>query len=180
EFRGGGLDRPDEGFLVADVGHPVGGLAAGAFNLCHHLLQRLFAATADHHGGALGCHLDGRGGTDTRTTAGDEGNLVLHTCCHVLAPQMNAEPPLTVMFWPVMKPASSLAMKATTRATSSGWHRWPSGMAAIIACIHSSGMPAIIGVSVGPGTMVLTRIFCGASSRARLRVRPITPALEAT
>ncbi len=52
-------------------------------------------------------------------------------------------------------------------------------MALIIDCIHSSGMPAIIGVLVGPGTMVFTRMPLAASSRAMLRVRPITPALEA-
>jgi hypothetical protein len=40
-------------------------------------------------------------------------------------------------------------------------------------------MPAIIGVLVGPGTMVFTRMPLAASSRAALRVRPITPALEA-
>ena len=78
-----------------------------------------------------------------------------------------------------MKPASSLARKPATRAISSGSHMRPSGMALIMACIHSSGIPAIIGVLVGPGTMVLTRMPLGASSRAMLRVSPMTPALEA-
>src|SRR5690606_19093323 len=84
ELGSGGLDRADKGFLVADISHPVGGLAAGALNLRHHFLQRLFAATADHHGGAFGSHLECRGGADTRTTTGNEGDLVLHACCHDL------------------------------------------------------------------------------------------------
>ena len=61
---------------------------------------------------------------------------------------MKAMPPLTAMFCPVMKLASSLTRKAATRAISSGSHMRPSGIALIIDCIHSSGMPAIIGVSV--------------------------------
>ena len=76
---------------------------------------------------------------------------------------MKAMPPLTAMFWPVMKLASSLARKAATLAISSGSHMRPSGMALTMLCIQSAGMPAIIGVLVGPGTMVLTRIRLGAS-----------------
>ncbi|MNH48398.1 hypothetical protein D3C79_1122260 [compost metagenome] len=48
-----------------------------------------------------------------------------------------------------------------------------------IACMCSSATPAIIGVLVGPGTRLLTRMPLGASSRAMERVKPITPALEA-
>src|SRR5690606_23137868 len=86
EFGSGGLDGAHEGLFVADVGHPVGGLAPGAFDLRHHFLQRLFATTPDHHGGAFGSHLDRCGGADARATTGNKGNLVLHTCCHVLSP----------------------------------------------------------------------------------------------
>ncbi|MNG21330.1 hypothetical protein D3C84_1056800 [compost metagenome] len=83
------------------------------------------------------------------------------------------------MFCPVMKLASSLARNTATRAISSVSHMRPRGTFFSSASMYSSGMPAIIGVLVGPGTRVLTRMPLAASSRAIERVSPITPAFDA-
>src|SRR5690606_28994358 len=62
-----------------------------------------------------------------RLEAIDAGEQVGLRCGgrHAGAAQMKAMPPLTAMFCPVMKLASSLARKPATRAISSGSHMRP-------------------------------------------------------
>ena len=69
--------------------------------------------------------------------------------------------------------------KATAAATSSGVASRPSGTAAASSARRSSGRASVIAVSTGPGATTLAVIERRASSRARARVRPMSPALAA-
>ncbi|OGL06457.1 MAG: hypothetical protein A3I03_08460 [Candidatus Rokubacteria bacterium RIFCSPLOWO2_02_FULL_68_19] len=79
----------------------------------------------------------------------------------------------------MMKAASSDARKQCTLAISSGPAIRPRGILAIICSLILSGTPASIAVMVAPGAMQFTVTAYLAYSRARVLVRPITPALEA-
>ncbi|MNF84288.1 hypothetical protein D3C84_666400 [compost metagenome] len=76
------LDGGDEGLLVADVGDHAFGVAALVADRGDHRFQRLGTTTADDHDGAFLGEAVGGGLADPRATAGDEGDLVLQTCCH--------------------------------------------------------------------------------------------------
>jgi hypothetical protein len=80
----GGLDRADEGGLVADIGLHWLGLAAARSDARHHLVQRLLAPAAyDHHRAFLG-ETRGRGRAYARAAPGDEGHLALQSSCHLV------------------------------------------------------------------------------------------------
>ena len=167
-------------YVQATGGNINIGPAAGGPDLRHHRVERLLAPTTDHHGGALLGETDRRGRANAAAGTGDKGDLVLKSCLrHGHAPHRKALPPLTARFWPVTKPLSSLARNSAALAMSSGSAMRPMGTPAMMASVHSWGMPCIIGVLVGPGTSVLTRMPLLASSLAMLRVKPIKAALEA-
>src|SRR5205814_1985896 len=89
-------------------------------------------------------------------------------------------PPLTCSVCPVMCRDSSLARNTATLAMSSGWAMRPSGMILAIAASSSSVLPPRgWAVSVVPGAIAFTRMPCGASSRAIVRVIVMTPPLLA-
>jgi hypothetical protein len=82
-----------------------------------------------------------------------------------------------------MRLAAVLQSHRTAAAISSARPRRPMGWLAIASATLSSSlaiMSVTIGVSMVPGQMALTRMPRGAYSRAALRVRPMTPCLEAS
>ena len=88
-------------------------------------------------------------------------------------------PPLTDSVAPVMKPASSLARKATARAISSGLPSRPTGMPDMMDFMASAGTAATMSVSNYPGATAFTVMPLGASSRASALVNPRIPAFAA-
>jgi 8-oxoguanine deaminase len=97
-----------------------------------------------------------------------------------IAPGQNiAAPPLGLRHWPVMKVAPGPARKTAAAAISSGRPMRPSGFSLSSASVSGLVEPPVsIGVSVGPGASVLTRM-AGANSRAQARVMESTPPFEA-
>ena len=88
-------------------------------------------------------------------------------------------PPLGDSHWPVKKELSSDARKSAVVATSSGSAHRPRGVRATTAARMRSDTPWVIGVSMNPGQIALTRIFRDPTSRATARVKPRMPALAA-
>lgn len=66
-----------------------------------------------------------------------------------------------------------------TFATSAGWASRPAGICFRYSAITSGLISPSIGVCTTPGATAFTVICRRASSFARLRVMPITPALAA-
>src|SRR5206468_11139850 len=89
------------------------------------------------------------------------------------------KPPLTSTTSPVMNAASSEQRKRTAPATSSGSPRRPSGVAASIAPVASSGRTSVSRVFTYPGATTLARTLREPSSRARDFVKPMIPAFAA-
>jgi hypothetical protein len=90
------------------------------------------------------------------------------------------QPASTMKFWAVHIRESSAARNSAMRATSSGCslsfrHCRRAISASPSASSHS---PTCRSVITQPGTIVLTRIRSGPRSRAKLRVRPSTAALQ--
>src|SRR5262249_6949069 len=90
-------------------------------------------------------------------------------------------PPETWITSPVMYSASSLARKAATPATSSGFPRRGIGSvgATRSTSVWKCGSEVSPGVAITPGAMQLTVTPNFPSSSASDRDRPITPALDA-
>src|SRR5258708_5465231 len=102
------------------------------------------------------------------------------------AAHRSSAPPSMTMVVPVTYRASSPQSQQMAAAMSRGSSRWMgSGRARVsptpgaVACQVSAAGFSVIGVAVPPGCTVLTRIELGASSRARLFIRPTSPALAA-
>src|SRR5262249_3569428 len=74
-------------------------------------------------------------------------------------------PPSTRWTLPVIQEDSSLARKMPRRTTSSGWPTRPRGMRLSVlgSFSGSASQPGwLIGVSMTPGAIAFTRMFCGA------------------
>src|SRR5262249_14091774 len=97
----------------------------------------------------------------------------------VLRRRQHVIPPSTTRICPVMKDASADARKWTALATSSMRARRPSGVRRAMRCLSSSAILLTMSLSKYPGATELTRMLCGPSSRARLRVIPSSAALVA-
>ena len=80
---------------------------------------------------------------------------------------------------PVMYAAASLARNSTTPATSPAAANLPSGTAASIAFLRSSGSTAVMSVSTNPGAITFAVMFREPSSRASDLARPTRPAFDA-
>ena len=76
----------------------------------------------------------------------------------------------------MMLPASSLTRNAMAFAISDGMPMWPIGTASTLFARTAGGRLSVAAVLIGPGETALTVTPKGASSSARLRVKPITPA----
>src|SRR5438045_9745798 len=87
----------------------------------------------------------------------------------------SVSPPSTITVWPVTIAAPAHRKKMTS-AMSSGLQARFSGVRSIDCCLRSVGQSLFHGLSTNPGATALTRIS-GASVRARLHVRVLTPAL---
>src|SRR5262249_35748086 len=90
-------------------------------------------------------------------------------------------PPFTSKVWPVTIRAAGLHRYATASAMSVGrigtWRHWP---LATRSRYSSDTVCVVISVVTRPGATPLTAMPDGPSSRAMLRVIPITAAFEAT
>ena len=86
-------------------------------------------------------------------------------------------PPSQVSTWPVMKSASGEARNATAAAISAGVPSRPMGVCSASCGSSSGGNSSSISVWMTPGATQFTRMWLGASSAARERVRPIRAAL---
>ncbi|MNP60690.1 hypothetical protein D3C76_1557940 [compost metagenome] len=79
---GGVLQGRDVGLLITDVGHGNVALPARGLNLFQYRLQRLLAAPAEHHRGALLGKTQGGSLANARTRASDESDLVGESFAH--------------------------------------------------------------------------------------------------
>ena len=91
----------------------------------------------------------------------------------------NVTRPFIDTLLPVMNPADSLTMNATSAAISSGRPRRPTGIPAVTCLTTSSDMLVTIFVSRYPGETVLTVTPLRATSCARALVKPCMPAFAA-
>ena len=87
------------------------------------------------------------------------------------------KPPSQVSTCPVMKSALSEARNATAWAMSSGVPKRPMGVSCASWGSTSAGRASSISVRMTPGATQFTRMWVGASSAARDRVRPMRAAL---
>ena len=96
------------------------------------------------------------------------------------APLVCATPASTIRFWPVMPRASSDARNSAARATSSSERRNLRHCCSRKARSFSGDNQSAFcrSVTIAPGTIELTRILCGPSSRASVRVSPLIPAFD--
>src|SRR3954453_919048 len=117
-----------------------------------------------------------------RVDVAQHPDLRAHSEDHGVAKLGNrVRPPSTKMVWPVMYAARSLARKHVTPAISSESPARRIGMcSSTCARLTGSSIQArLIGVTVAPGPMPLTRMPCAAYSSASVRVRFCMPPLLA-
>src|SRR5262249_20065898 len=122
---------------------------------------------------------DGRTLRQRRATGRDNHRAKQHRDGHATAPRCAAahsvRPPSTMIVWPVIIAAPAHRKKIVS-AMSCGRHARFSGVRPTDSALRSAGHSVFHGLSTKPGATALTRTS-GASVRARLRVRLMTPAL---
>src|SRR5918997_3959138 len=104
-------------------------------------------------------------------------DLALNDSLHIII--QHVIPPSMTIVCPVINDAAGELRKTTRSTTSSVVPRRPTGVRRSIRSRFVEVTADVMSLSKNPGTTELTRMFSAPSSRARLRLKPSSPALAA-